>query len=124
MSRHGVRVGQNVILEMLWIRDGQAPGELASALGIATPTVVRSAKRMQAAGLLERRPHETDGRLVRLWLTRRGRELQPAIEQERAHLSERALSELDADERAALIHALTKIVLAFGGDPNPPSNTD
>jgi DNA-binding MarR family transcriptional regulator len=124
MSRHGVRVGQNVILEMLWIRDGQAPGELASALGIATPTVVRSAKRMQAAGLLERRPHETDGRLVRLWLTRRGRELQPAIEQERAHLSERVLSELDADERAALIHALTKIVLAFGGDPNPPSNTD
>ena len=52
MSRHGVRVGQNVILELLWIRDGQTPGELASALGIATPTVVRSAERMQAAGLL------------------------------------------------------------------------
>lgn len=124
MSRHGVRVGQNVILELLWIRDGQTPGELASALGIATPTVVRSAERMQAAGLLTRRPHETDGRVVRLWLTPRGRGLQPVIEQERAHLAERALAELDADQRAALLSALTKIVLAFGGDPNPPGHPD
>lgn len=123
MSRHGVRVGQNVILELLWIRDGQAPGELASALGIATPTVVRSAERMQAARLLTRRPHETDGRLVRLWLTPRGRELQPVIEQERADLTARALAELDVDERAALNRALTKIVLAFGGDPTPPGDT-
>ena len=123
MSRHGVRVGQNVILELLWIRDGQAPGELASALGIATPTVVRSAERMQAARLLTRRPHETDGRLVRLWLTPRGRELQPVIEQERADLTARALAELDVDERAALNRALTKIVLAFGGEPTPPGNT-
>jgi MarR family transcriptional regulator, organic hydroperoxide resistance regulator len=123
MSRHGVRVGQNVILELLWIRDGQTPGELASALGIATPTVVRTAERMQAARLLTRRPHETDGRLVRLWLTTHGRELQPAIEQERAHLTARALAELDVDERAALNRALTKIVLAFGGNPNPPGKT-
>jgi DNA-binding MarR family transcriptional regulator len=124
MSRHGVRVGQNVILELLWIRDGQTPAELASGLEIATPTVVRSADRMQAAGLLTRRPHETDGRLVRLWLTPHGRELQPVIEQERAELSARALAELNVDDRAALIRALTKIVLAFGGDPNPPGNTD
>jgi MarR family transcriptional regulator, organic hydroperoxide resistance regulator len=123
MSRHGVRVGQNVILELLWIRDGQTPGELASALGIATPTVVRSAERMLAAGLLTRRPHETDGRLVRLWLTNHGRELQPVIEHERAQLTARALAELDVDERAALIRALTKIVLAFGGNPNPPGDT-
>ncbi len=102
MSRHGVRIGQNVILELLWIRDGQTPGELAFALGIAT-TVVRSARRLQAAGLLTRRPHETDGRLVRLWLTPNGRKLHPIIEQERAHLTNRALAELDGDERAALI---------------------
>jgi MarR family transcriptional regulator for hemolysin len=122
MSRHGVRVGQNVILELLWIRDGQTPGELASALRIATPTVVRSAERMQAGGLLIRRPHETDGRIVRLWLTHRGRELQPVIERERTRLAERALAELDADERAALIQTLMKIVLAFGGDPNLPGD--
>ena len=123
MSRHGVRVGQNVILELLWIRDGQNPGELASALGIATPTVVRSAERMETAGLLTRQPHETDGRLVRLWLTRQGRELQLVIEQERARLTDRALADLDVNERASLIRALTKIILAFGGDPETPRST-
>ncbi len=122
MSPHGVRVGQNLILEQLWIRDGQSPGELASALGVATPTVVRSAERMETAGLLTRQKDATDGRLVRLWLTNIGRELQPVIEQERASLVDRALADLDPNERAALISALTKIVLAFGGDPEPPSN--
>ncbi len=66
----------------------------------------------------------TSCRLVRLWLTPHARELQPIIEQERAHLSDRALAELDVDERAALIQSLTKIVLAFAGDPNPPADTD
>jgi DNA-binding MarR family transcriptional regulator len=121
MSRHGVRVGQNVILELLWIRDGQTPGELASALGIATPTVVRSAERMQTSGLLTRQPDQTDRRLVRLWLTRHGRELQPIIEQERARIADQALADLDKNERAGLISALRKIVLALGGNPEAPA---
>ena len=30
MSRHGVRVGQNLLLEVLWETDGLTPGELAA----------------------------------------------------------------------------------------------
>lgn len=121
MSRHGVRVGQNVILEQLWIRDGQTPGELASAIGMATPTVVRSTDRLQTAGLLERQPDPSDGRLVRLWLTPAGRDLQPAIERERAELTERALASLDPPQRDALERSLRKIVVACGGDPELPT---
>jgi len=29
MGRHGVRVGQNLVLEVLWDDDGLTPGELA-----------------------------------------------------------------------------------------------
>ena len=54
MSRHGVRVGQNLVLEVLWQGDGLTPGELASRLQVATPTVVKSANRMSAAGLVVR----------------------------------------------------------------------
>jgi DNA-binding MarR family transcriptional regulator len=61
---------------------------------------------------------------VRLWLTPQGRDLQPVIEKERAQLSDRALAGLDGGERAALIRALTKIVLVFGGDPTQPGSTD
>jgi MarR family transcriptional regulator, organic hydroperoxide resistance regulator len=69
MSRHGVRVGQNMVLEALWDDDGLTPGELAERLHVSTPTVVKSATRMEATGLMARRRDETDRRLVRLFPT-------------------------------------------------------
>jgi MarR family transcriptional regulator, organic hydroperoxide resistance regulator len=107
--RHGVRAGQQYILLTLWGQDCQPPGEIARQLGLATPTVTRAATRMEAAGLLTREPHPTDRRLVRLCLTDRGRSLQRTIDQETNTLTERALSSLDADERAALVRYLNEI---------------
>ena len=66
MSRHGVRVGQHIVLTVLWEQDGLTPGEIARRLGSATPTVVNTATRMEEAGLVVRRPDPADARLVRL----------------------------------------------------------
>ena len=68
-----MRVGQNLLLEVLWETDGLTPGELAARLHVATPTVVKSANRMTTAGLLLRKPDPADARLVRLYLTDRAR---------------------------------------------------
>jgi MarR family transcriptional regulator, organic hydroperoxide resistance regulator len=108
-ARHGVHEGQQYILLSLWADDGLAPGELAKRLGLATPTVTRAAARMEAAGLLRRAPHERDRRLVRLFLTDRGRALEKDIGREIDNLSERALASLDQSERAALIRYLDSI---------------
>jgi MarR family transcriptional regulator, organic hydroperoxide resistance regulator len=67
-----VRVGQNLVLEVLWETDGLTPGELAERLQVSTPTVVKSASRMQASGLLTKRRDPSDGRLVRLSSDQRG----------------------------------------------------
>jgi DNA-binding MarR family transcriptional regulator len=109
-SRHGVRVGQNLVLERLWEEDGITPGELAQRLGVSTPTVVKMATRMEAAGLLERRRDERDARLVRLHLTRRGRSLRRPLDDERERLSERATTNLTAAERDQFEAALAKMV--------------
>src|SRR5580704_10117867 len=74
-ARHGVYEGQQFVLRLLWREDGLTPGKLARQLGLATPTVTRAATRMEATGLLRRERHQGDRRLVRLWLTERGREL-------------------------------------------------
>jgi MarR family transcriptional regulator, organic hydroperoxide resistance regulator len=108
-ARHGVHEGQQYILLCLWAEDGLAPGELAKRLGLATPTVTRAAARMEAAGLLRREPHERDRRLVRLFLTDRGRTLEKDIGREIDNLSERALASLDMSERAALVRYLDTI---------------
>ena len=113
MSRHGVRVGQNMVLEVLWETDGLTPGELADRLHVATPTIVKSATRMEASGLLIRRRDPADARLVRLYLTEQARSIRTAIETEREALAQRATAALTESERRALLHALTKIIEEF-----------
>jgi DNA-binding MarR family transcriptional regulator len=107
--RHGVRAGQQFILQCLWEEDCLSPGVVARRLNLATPTVTRAATRMEAAGLLARRPHPTDARLVRLCLTERGQALREAVDEEMRRLTERALVTLAPEERAQLVRYLTEI---------------
>jgi DNA-binding MarR family transcriptional regulator len=117
MSRHGVRVGQNIVLEVLWENDGLTPGEIASRLHLTTPTIVNTATRMEAAGLLTRRRDEADARLVRLYLTDRARDAREAVQQERQALERRATAELTPEERRHLHSALAKIIRALENSP-------
>jgi MarR family transcriptional regulator, organic hydroperoxide resistance regulator len=110
MSRYGVRVGQNLVIEALERDDGLTPGELAQRLHVTTPTIVKMATRMEAAGLLTRRRDAKDARLVRLHLTDRARSLQGFIEEEIRRLEERATASLTPEERRHLESALSKIV--------------
>jgi DNA-binding MarR family transcriptional regulator len=108
-ARHGVYEGQQFVLRRLWREDGLTPGQLARQLGLSTPTVTRAATRMEAAGLLRREPHPGDRRLVRLWLTSRGRQLEEVIGPEMRVLTEQTLAGFSAAERAELIAALRRI---------------
>jgi DNA-binding MarR family transcriptional regulator len=122
MSQHGVRVGQNMLLEVLWETDGLTPGELAAQLQIATPTVVKSVNRMAATGLLARRPDPADARLVRVYLTEHGRAVRGAIERERDDLERRATRTLTETEHAAVLSALRKMITQFEiTEPLPPA---
>ncbi len=109
LARHGVRAGQQFILQCLWADDGLTPGEIARRLRLAAPTVTRATSRMEAAGLLVRGPDTADARLVRLFLTDRGRALQLVVQRERNRLTERALASMPHNERAALVNSLTEI---------------
>jgi DNA-binding MarR family transcriptional regulator len=109
MRRHGLYLGQNLVLRVLWERDGSTPGEIAAALNVTTPTVVKMATRMAAAGLLTRRRDDQDNRLVRLWLTDAGRALREPVETEFRAMEEEITGNLTAAEREHLLRALTKI---------------
>jgi DNA-binding MarR family transcriptional regulator len=122
MRPHGVRIGQNLILEVLWDEDGLTPGQLARRLHLATPTVVNTATRMESAGLLVRRPDPQDGRLVRLHLTPRARAAQHPIQEGRQQLAERATASLTTMERKLLTTALQKIIDEMAPTPAPSSD--
>ena len=107
--RHGVHAGQQFILRLLWREDGLTPGRIARSLDLATPTVTKMTTRMEAAGLVERRPHPSDRRLVRIALTDRGRALEDVIGAEMQGVTERALHSLTPDERALLLRFLGEV---------------
>jgi len=117
MSRHGVRVGQHIVLSVLWEQDGLTPGEIARRLGTATPTIVNTATRMEEAGLVARRPDPADARLVRLFLTPRGRGAREPVRAARAALEQHATATLTAAERDHLRSALTKIIARLQDGP-------
>lgn len=106
MRRHGLHLGQNLVLAALWERDGRTPGELAAELNVTTPTIVKMATRMAAADLLVRRRDDVDNRLVRLYLTDAGRALRGPVTADREEL-ERAITQgltvVELDQLAAVL---------------------
>lgn len=109
LRQHGLHLGQDHLLTVLWERDGRTPGEIAAAVHVTTPAVVKMAGRMIDAGWLTRRRDDRDNRLVRLWLTDAGRALREPVEAARQRVEEQITADLTAAERDALIATLTKV---------------
>jgi MarR family transcriptional regulator, organic hydroperoxide resistance regulator len=114
-GRHGVRLGQNLLIAALADEDGLTPGELAERLQVTPPTIVKMATRMETAGLLKRTRDHKDARLVRLYLTDRGRAAHGPIEDERLRLQERALAGLPDAQRRELEAALAHVIRNLEG---------
>jgi DNA-binding MarR family transcriptional regulator len=115
MRRHGLHFGQDLVLAVLWERDGRTPGEVAAALHVTTPTIVKMATRMTAAGLLTRRRDDRDNRLVRLWLTDAGQALKEPVQAARQSLEDKVTAGLTETERRSLLNMLATIHHTAGG---------
>lgn len=80
---------------------------LAGQLGLSHSATVRLIDRLQAAGLVERRP--TTGRRLAVVLTRNGQNRAQALRDRRRHLLDHALAGLDPDQIQNLTHLLARI---------------
>lgn len=109
LEPHGVHAGQNFILERLWEREGQTPGEIAEAIGVEGPTVVRALQRMAAAGIVVRKRHPTDGRQVAIHLTPAGARLRTHLPRLLRQVEEKALAEFSNAERTQLLELLERL---------------
>lgn len=109
LARYGAQPPQNLVLDALAADDGLTPGELARLLQVAGPTAVKMAQRMEANGLVSRRRDDPDERLVRVYLTDRGREIQRPIAKEIREVARTATRELTPEQKSVLYAALNQM---------------
>lgn len=105
----GLRLGQFQVLSYLWKEDGLTPRQIALRLDVEMPTVTRTVQRMVRDGLVRREAHQSDARSVRIYLTKRGSELEPVLESILDREKEQALHGFSPEERATLVRMLDRI---------------
>jgi MarR family transcriptional regulator, organic hydroperoxide resistance regulator len=114
LARYGAQRPQNLVLDALAETDGLTPGDIAERLLVSGPTAVRMTQRMEANGLVERRRDDPDGRLVRIYITERGREIQPLIEHEIEELAKQAAAGISEKDRRTTEATLAAVQANLG----------
>lgn len=81
LAPYGVTPGQYAVLNVLSEGGGVSGAELGSRLVLDSASITGVVDRLEALGLLERRPDESDRRVQRLWVTPKAARQQPDLEQ-------------------------------------------
>jgi DNA-binding MarR family transcriptional regulator len=109
LSKQHLHVGQEMLLKYLWNQDGRSQKEIGELMEIQSATVTRMVIRMERAGFVERRTDPDDQRVSRVYLTERGRSLQPVVEQGWMAIEQQILADFSLEERLLLRRFLEQI---------------
>jgi DNA-binding MarR family transcriptional regulator len=106
---YDLRVGQEMLLLQLWDADGLSQSQLVARLCVEPPTVTKMLQRVEAEGLLERRPDPEDARVSRVYLTAKGRALEGYVAAAWREVEARATTGMSEAERALLRRLLLQM---------------
>lgn len=112
----GLHPGQEVLLLSLSELGESPPGRLAQALGVEPPTVTKMVARLEASGVVARRPDPVDGRSVLVGLTPAGEQLLRQVTEAWQELGEATTEGLDEAGRATFVALLRRAADSLGED--------
>ena len=115
----GIHFGQARILEALFRYDKLNQGKIGKGLQIKPATVTNQVKKMEAAGLVDRRHDANDDRFMNVTLTPKGREAAKLILNLMIQIEQEICSVLTKNEIDMLRKPLEKVRDKLGGvDPS------
>lgn len=121
----GMTVAQLKIVARLAHNEGIGQAALAGLLDLEPMTLSRHVDRMEAAGLVERRPDPGDRRARQLFTTARSRALLEPMRARAAAVYEQVLAGMGAAERQALHDGLATIIANLSAaETEPDAATD
>ena len=109
LSTHGLHVGQEMILFLLWAEEGLTNSYLAERLSVEPPTVSRMLQRMECSGLVDRRTDPEDARVSRVYLTDQARTLEVPVLRAWRDLEEATVRGFTDAEQALLRRLLIQV---------------
>ena len=95
-------VGQDNLLSRLWLGDGVTQMQLCEHLKCEPPTVTNMVKSLEQNGFIYRKRDEHDARVMRIYLTDKGKELQKPVEFKWKQQQEKLLHSILPEERLIL----------------------
>ncbi len=116
LNDFGLHVGQELILLWLYQQDGMAQSELADVLGVEAATVTKVLQRMEAAELIERRQDSSDGRVSRVYLMPKSRQLIEPLRGLWAEVEQKTIKGLSEPEVMLLRRLLLQILENLSDD--------
>jgi DNA-binding MarR family transcriptional regulator len=99
------------VMSVIHHNPGVTSRQLCATLAILPPNLVGLIQSLESRGLIERRPHPTDGRAVGLHPTAQGVSLMQQAEVTASELEIDASSKLTPSQRQTLVQLLQKIYL-------------
>lgn len=105
----GVTTRQFQVLDLVATEPGISSADLARRSEVTAQTMKDVVRNLERAGLVERDPHPTHGRILTLRLTSRGHARRRRCTELAADVERQMLAELSADERDALLVSLRRI---------------
>lgn len=108
-SEYGVTASQWHFLRVLWIEDGISQRELSQRVNMREPTTVIAVKRLEKAGLINRKQSMEDGRKINIFLTPKAKALKAKLMPLVEEVNNLATRGMTAKEKAELRRLLTKV---------------
>jgi DNA-binding MarR family transcriptional regulator len=115
---HGLQPGDVDVLSPLWREGDLRPLDLRRAMMIGSGTLTARLDRLEAAGLLERRPDPDDRRGRVLHLTAAGARIVPRIVADLLEVENRLLDTLPPSARERLARDLGRLLAELERDPD------
>jgi DNA-binding MarR family transcriptional regulator len=92
-------VGQDNLLYRLWLGDGVTQMQLCEHLKCEPPTVTNMVKSLEQNGFIYRKRDVDDGRIMRIFLTDKGKELEKPVETKWREQQEKLLQSISTEDR-------------------------
>ncbi len=117
----GLHTGQEVLLLELDAKGPRSQGQLAVSSGCEPPTITGSVRKLEAAGLVVRRPSPTDGRITIVELSDQGQDLLPRLKAAWQQLAEQTVAGLTSTPLDQLTDVLTDVAASLTAAGSPAS---